>query len=1186
MWITGEVDLPDEILDAHERGELVFFVGAGVSLSSPSNLPLFEGLARKLARRASHPFSKRGGLDFFVGQLESLPQKFDAHQHARELIADPKSKFNSLHHAIVELAGIGGAFRVVTTNYDDHLAAAATSATIEIPDTWHAPALPLGRDFVGLVHLHGSVLRPKEEIILTDRDFGHAYITDAWAARFLLSMFDRFTVVFIGYSHDDVIMRYLALGLPSGGEGKTDRRFAFTNDPSDTKWAYLGIRPIAYPVVGRNHGALVAALEAWGERARMGQTDHEARMHTIIAGGATLPLPDRDYLHARLRAVEGARHFANATDSLPDDAKLDWLVWLENFPEFKAIFSPRDVSEASAVLGDWFARTFIESPTLNGAALQTLNRLGQSMTGSLYRIATWTVHELEKHDVGAGGRWQAILSSSIHGQSASLGTDFLMPLFPETGARSTAVLRTALRPQLKLERRWFAAEERSIPPDAKVTWNSEEYALTQHVLDVVQAAPAGDRSLGGALEDALMGAYDLLDAYHGERHWDPLTHDRSAIEPHAQDEMRNPLDAIVDGLREYGLRALPVRPELPDGWWDFDRALMRRLALHLIGSDSARSDDEKLEWLLERTGLYADNLKHETFQVLFATVAGASSMLKEKIVDAVKVGADYPEEIPDRDRHLAYARFNLLAWLTQVDPDWREAQAEFDIIQASNPSFVVREHPDFDTWMTSGTWGGKPPMAIEDFTQALDEDVTAALDELISRDYSERDFDQPDWSDSLELVKLAAQRRPDLGVKLWDVVADRVDLPDEQGDVWRSLVDGWAAADLDSLDTAPVERVAALVGDQDSAHAIGRFVLEQIRRQIDSDESPLLAGMRELAGALWRDQGDGFTHREDSTPLSFAPLYLNSWPGFLAQYWSGEVDRRWRHHREDWTGLTGEESNALIGLLSGNRHSLDATQPALAGQLFFYFGADENFATTQLLPIFRDDETHAFGWYPFLHHARWNDRLLQGGLLESMIVELGRLDTLPDETLHHVFLGFVSSVVSYAGISSADRRRLLDRTVLASNGGHAADFAEAVARLIRSENVDGSEVWRSWLAKHVERRVTGQPRVATAEELARWADVVPLLGEFVPTAAALLSGHNIGLGDRFFNREISQDVLAVHGEVLVAFFAERVQNTTDRDGMISYRVKELVDTVRGAIGEVSAQPLTDAARGGGFITSP
>lgn len=1186
MWFRGEVDLPDEILDAHERGELVFFIGAGASLASPSNLPLFEGLARKLARRASHPFSKRGGLDFFVGQLESLPQRFDAHRHARELIADPKSKFNSLHHAIVELAGVGGAFRVVTTNYDDHLAAAATTAKIGIPNTWYAPALPLGRDFAGLVHLHGSVLRPKEEMILTDRDFGQAYITDAWATRFLLSMFDRFTVVFIGYSHDDAIMRYLALGLPSSGGKQTDRRFALTNDPSDAKWAYLGIQPIAYPVVGRNHGALVVALDAWGERARMGQTDHEARMRAIISGGATLPLPDRDYLHARLRAVEGARDFANATASLSNEAKLDWLVWLEDLPEFLVLFLPGEVSEASTILGEWFAQTFIEPPDLNGAALQTLQRLGQSMTGSLYRTATWSVHELEKHDATAGRRWQAILSSSIPGRSAPLGADYLMPFLPEATARSTAVLRPALRPQLRLERRWFfgESEERTAPPDAKVTWNSDEYALTQHILLVVQATPAGDRSLGGALEDALIGAYDLLDAYHGERQWDPLTYDRSAIEPHAQDQMRNPLDAIIDGLRDYGMKALPVRPDLPEQLWDFHRDLMRRIALHLIALHPAHSNEEKLEWMLERTGLYANNLKHETYQVLLATVPDASSACKEKVLEAVNAGSDYPADMADRDRHFAYAKFNLLVWLTQVDPDWEEAQALFDRTQEENPGFSAREHPDFDTWMTMGSWGGEPPMAIEDFIQALDEDLTAGLNKLLLLDYSERHFEQPNWSDALALVKLAAQRRPDLGLKVWDVVADRDDLADRQGELWRSLVDGWGNADLETLGTAAVERVAALVADPDSAHVIGRFALDQGRQHIDLDESPLLAAMRKLARALWRAQGSMFTHREDSTPLSFAPLYLNSWPGFLAQYWGGEVDRRWRHHREDWTGLSNEESDAIIELLSGKRHVLDATQPAVAEQLFFYFAADENFATTYVLPIFLNDETHASGWHPFLHHPRWNDRLLQAGLLDSMTAELGRLDDLPDKKLHHIFLRFVASIVSYGGISSVERRRLLDQTVLAANGAHAAGFAEAVKQFLRSDTVDESEVWHHWLGRHMERRFTGQPRVATAEELACWADVVPIVGEYVPAAAALFKGHPVGFSERPHNLDFSEDILRANAAVLVSFFADRVRNSSPQDHLMRYRVRKLVDAVRTTAGEVIAQPLIDAATDTGFMT--
>lgn len=1185
MWITGDVELPDEILDAHERGELVFFVGAGASLGKPSNLPLFDSLAKKLARLASHPFSKRGGLDFFIGQLESLPQGFDAHHHAHTLISNPKSRFNPLHGAIVDLAGIGGAFRVVTTNYDDHLASAAGGGSITVPDTWYAPALPLGRDFAGLVHLHGSVRRPKEEMILTDRDFGHAYITDAWAARFLLPMFDQFTVVFIGYSHDDVIMRYLALGLPSSGKAVASKRFAFTNDPSNSKWGYLGIQPITYPVVGRDHQALVAALTAWASRAKMGQTDHQSRVQAIIGGGTALPLPDRDYLHARLRTTDGAREFAIATGSLPNEAKLDWLTWLEDLPEFKALFSPPDVPDATAILGDWFARTFIESTTLNGAALQTMQRLGQSMTASLYQTATWLANDLSRQDASAGQRWQAFLATSIYGQSAPLGTDLLLPFLPNSMVPSMAVLRTALRPFLKLKRRWFVDEsaERTIHPDVKVTWNSEEYTLTQHVLLVVQASDPGDRSLGGVLEEAIIAAHDLLDAYHGERGWDPLAHHRSAIEPHAQDELREPLDAIIDGLREYGIKALPVWPDLPDRWWSLDRALMQRLALLLVSDDPVRGADDKLSWLLERTGLYADNLKHETYQVLAAAVGTAAPSLKQRVLEATAAGPDYPEEIPDRDRHFAYAKYNLLAWLTRADPDWAEAQTAFEAVEAENPGFGVREHPDFDSWMTSGTWGGKPPMDIEEFIQALTQNVSAALDDLLSHDYSERHFDQPEWRDALGLAQQAAEQRPDLGVLLWDAVLGRDDLEEKQVDLWRAVVEGWGKADLGDSGLGAVQRLNALLLDKESAQATGRFLLDQIRHQIDADESPVLASMRELARALWREQGTGFTHREDSTPLSFAPLYLNSWPGFLAQYWNSEVDRRWRHSREEWAGLTDEESDALAALLNGNKDALDATQPAIAGELFFYFVADAGFAAAHLLPLFSDPQRHAFGWNPFLHHARWNDRILAAGLFDSMVAELSRLDELPDKNLHHIFLGFITSVVSYAGITSTDRRRLLDHTVLASDGSHAAGFAEAVARFLREDGIDGAEVWRRWLGKHLERRLSGQPRVAAAEELARWADVVPVVGEFVPAAATLLGGHSIGLGERFFNREFPDGVLAGYGPELVSFFAERVRSTTGSDHMVSYRVRQLVESIRGVVGDAVTQPLVEAATERGFL---
>lgn len=45
-------DLPESLIEAQEAGTLVVFAGAGVSMGSPSNLPSFSQLAKKIAAGA------------------------------------------------------------------------------------------------------------------------------------------------------------------------------------------------------------------------------------------------------------------------------------------------------------------------------------------------------------------------------------------------------------------------------------------------------------------------------------------------------------------------------------------------------------------------------------------------------------------------------------------------------------------------------------------------------------------------------------------------------------------------------------------------------------------------------------------------------------------------------------------------------------------------------------------------------------------------------------------------------------------------------------------------------------------------------------------------------------------------------------------------------------------------------
>jgi len=1180
QWITAEVQLPQVVLDAHAEGRVVFFVGAGASVGSPSSLPLFKELAISLGKEAGVDYAEPETLDHFLGRLTHLTPPYAVHERTHILLTPATSRPNRLHTAIVNLAAAYGRPRIVTTNFDDHLDTAASAAGVNFSDKWIGPALPLGETVQGLVHLHGSVTRDFNALILTDRDLGHAYLADAWATRFLLKLFQSNVVVFIGYGLTDPTLRYLTLGLPSGAELYAFTLASVANEP---EWKRLGVNTISF---GNEYDNLRDALEAWDTRARMGRLDHQARVNEIVAAGPTLTPIDRDYLRLRLQSVDGAKDFVNAAGRSSNDIKLGWLRWLEDVPEFKIAFAPLEVPKAVTILANWFAEAFIADPELHGAALQTVQRTGQSMTGSLFKTASWLTEDLTKRDPAAGQRWLALLSTSIFGQSAPLDSELLLPHLPGVAPRSASVLRSALRPFLQLKRRWLlddGAEAATAVPDAEITWRGKEFALTQHVLLAVNAADPGDASLGGALEDALLAAYDLLVAYHGARVWDPLAYGRSAIEPHEQDNMREPIDGIIDGLREFGQKALSEHPDLPDRFWDFSKPLFRRLALHLIAIDVSRTPDDKIEWLLARTNLYAAHIKHELYHILHVAIADASEPLKQRVLDAVSSGPNYSDDIPDAERLFAYAKYNLLVWLTRAAPQWEAAAAVMRVVQGENSTFGAREQPDFDTWMTSGTWGGRLPMAVEEFAQAMRDDPAAALDDLLSRDYSERVFDGPTWRDALNLVGQAIRTEARFGQQLWDELATRGDLNGKAADLRLAIADAWAETGLNDFALGAVRRVATLVDDAEAAHSIGRFLRDQIRAQIESDETSALAEMRELAVALWSAHGAEFTHADDSDPLSSAPLYLNSWPGFLAQYWLSEIDRRWRHHRDDWDGLATQERETLIDMLAAPRAALDAIQPALAAELYFLFVADESFATEHLLPLFANDETAKFAWHPYLHRPRYNDRLLAAGLLDLTIVEWTHLNSLGNNGLNRHFFGLVASIVSFAGITAESRRALVRQSVVAADGAHAIAFAESIAQFVREDEIDGSEVWTHWLGDHLKDRLNGIPRTATSEELARWADVVPFMGDQIPAAAELFGGRDIGFGDGYFAREFPDGSVTVYGEVLVKHFAERVRKTESGNPMVAYRVRELVDAVRSAVDASLAQPLVEVATERGFL---
>jgi len=1193
QWITAEVELPQELIEAHAEGRLVFFVGAGASKAPPSSLPLFAELADRLGHEAGYPLVESSDgvapmFDHFLGQLCDLKPPYPVHARTREILSDPASKPNRWHETIMRLASAYGKLRVVTTNFDDHLAQAAINAGIVIPDRWSGPALPLADSFVGLVHLHGSVTRSPNELVLTDKDLGKAYMSDAWALRFVDKLFRSNVVVFIGYGLTDPTMRYLTLGLESGSSLYA---FTRTSESSNQEWDRLGVKTIPF---GEDFDNVPQALEAWNTRARMGNLEHELRIAELVSGYSILSPVDNDYLMSCLNTPEGAREFVRAVGRLTDEAQIiGWLQWLEPHPTFRSLFEVVETSDTARILSSWFTRTFVASPNLNATALRTIMNLGQRLSTELFQDACYWTEELYGEDPVAAERWRALLSSSIIGQTAPVPSESLLDA-GEGQLVSTTILRTLLRPYLRLKKRWILTDEapQTLYPDVDVLWPIREEYLSSQLHSAVEIGPAGDQILGGILESTLISAYELYYSYYGDSSFDSFSFRRSSITEHEQDRYREPLDAIIDALRDYGRKALQKHGDLPTRWWEIGYALFQRLALYLVSHHPLWSADEKLSWLLARTDLYPRYLKHELFELLALTISSASEETWQKVLEEALIGPKLAEDIDNADieyinKLSEYSKYNLMVWIVRHAPTWIEAQSALYTLQENNPSFEPRPNPDFDSWSSDVSYRGESlPFSLEDFTQFIIESASGALEALVSHDYDGINFDEPRWDDALSLVRQVAQNRPELGVDLWRAVDVSVGVEQNKSNQIRNaIITGWGKAELGDYGETVIQCVLDLDAYDVSAFPVGKFLLEQVEKLIDSPETSVTAYMRTIAKKLWDTQKIHFTHNANN-PLSGAPLYLNSWPGYLTQYWIHEIDRRWRTNRVDWNGLNKDEQSAIISLLDGSRAALDAIQPALTLHLFFLFQADSVFTTERILPLFTEDYASRFAWSSYLNTPRWSERLLSAGFFDIICGQWDWLGQLADRAARGQFYLLVLSILSWAGINEDSRNVLLTKSVTGSNGLFAAEFAEEIVRYIGRNPTESGQIWDRWLRRHITNRFKGIPRIASEMELAQWADIVPYLEDAIPEGVALFEECGIGLSEHWHAPEIPARILDSHGEMLVNYFTERIANTvTPFPLAMDYSLRQLKNIFLTRLSERDVQPLLEAARIRGFIES-
>lgn len=1074
MHVTDHVDIPDEVLNALEAGQLVVFAGAGVSMGAPSNLPDFDGLAEQiaagsLARREAEP------IDRFLGRLER--NGVQVHKRAAAILSPSGSEPTRLHHAVASLFAFPDRLRVVTTNFDGHFPTAVSSALDGLGDVYYAPALPLGQSFTGLVYLHGAIERDADGMVLTDSDFGRAYLTEAWATRFLQAMFANHTVLFMGYSHDDPVMTYLARALVPGTS-----RYALTPPGKHDHWEFLGITPITYPLVDGSdrHEALCEAVEAWARQARMGTLDQEARIAEIVSSVPPLSPQDDDYLKRALTDVVTTRFFAKHASGV------EWLDWVENHPSFVCLFDERaHVGDVPATLACWFAQKFVCDHSER--ALELVQQRDQRLSPALWSaIAMGLSRGDPRPDPQKLAKWVAVLLSSKPLRLGAGSVDWMLSncQYPEDKGTALLLFEHLSRPTIRMRPsflRQLGEPNGEHLVHAEIALDGDEHWLGEawgkfFLPNLADLANELASIVTGHLQRAhlLMQAFGLADDQH-----DPMSLTRSAVEPHEQDSHPDEGSILIDAARdiiEYMVKHTPESARaVIRSWRRAPVPILRRLAVHGLAESRDVGADAKIAAVLDNGWLYELSLTHEVSRLLGIAYPSSSHSVRQRLLGAVARGPDDPatEDIDRESR--AYEVFNVLVWLSRADPDCELVNQKLAQMQEAHPKFEERTHPDFSSWTSVGFRGPQSPVSVTELLGKTPGDP-GFIDWLLS--YRGESLDGPDRSGLLAILSQTVASDFGWGEQLAQALTSNKEW---KVDVWRSMLRGWRQAELTESQYAQVVGIVRCLPTLEAFAYEVTDLLQHFAGERLADAT--LASSEALAATLYDRCVEAPDPRVKERSDRWLTEAINHPGGMLAQFWLAAISLRRRSSGDDWQGIPADYVCVLDKVLLGSSFTAAMGRVVLAGRLQFFYAVDSEWTLDKLVPLldWSPDSLRAQqAWHGHLTIGRLNEPLL-GALMPRYVATFPVLDAQLSPK-REKFCGHLASIALFSSRSPV-------------SGGWVNEFLKSVgeesrttwanrlgAQLGTLDATAAQEAWDNWLSDYWQQRNEGVPVPLSAGE--------------------------------------------------------------------------------------------------------
>ena len=1096
MRIKG-IDFPTEIINALRNDELVVFAGAGVSMGDPANLPSFRELAIAIARGTGETLQDHEPEDQFLGRLAHNGTR--VHERASEELSRDNPQPTELHRDLLRMYTTRGCPRVVTTNFDLLFETAATDEFKSEPEVFKAPTLPLGRECDGIVHLHGTLDRPVG-MVLTDKDFGRAYLTDGWALRFLVELFQSFTVLFVGYSHSDTIMNYLARALPVE---QAESRFALTSEDDDSRWQFLGIKPIRYTQSpGENHCALYAGVSGLADYASRSILDWQRQITEIAEKPPPLDEEEIDLIKEALRDVTKTRFFTAAAISI------EWVDWLDKHNHLDRLFGTAKLWDQDELLVEWLAEKFVRRHPDELFLLIGRRYLlpHPKFWDALCRSVALRVDEVI--DADTLSRWVSLLIAT-----APAGSETEHPLLwlgkicakNQLYDRIVDVFDAMATSQLVVKRgfSWPDAdeEEQDPPMDVECAPVSDHYTIDELWTNGLKP------NLERVAEPLLKSVIRHLEVQHrtfeawqkATRDWSPASFHRSAIEPNEQDEeYHRAVDVLIDSARDSLEWLASNQPGKAMHWCDRlageELPLLRRLAVHTLSIRNDLNASAKIGWLLECMDLYDHTAHHELFVFLRKTYPKADQQHRMAVMNAVKAYCAPEQKDKDKETITAYRHFTWLDWLHKSAPDCSLATEALNEVLSCHPEFQPSERPDLTHWMSSVPGGHQSPWTVDELLSKPAEEWS---DKLSS--FQDSGIHEPDRLGLNIAVSEAAKTDFDWGLDLADALA-------AQGawetDLWDSLIRVWSESKLDENTACNVlKRLERNELHAKYAPPIANFLFSLIRDRDTQLVCKILPQANEIATNLRR--------RLEPSPVAFHSDHWltrarNHTAGILAYFWLHSLDNWRSQHEPRPKALNDVYLNAFSSIVKDESVLGRLGRSVLARHLSFLLASDEEWTKSNLLPLFSkcaETEDYMAVWDGFLYG---NLSSSSAELMKDPIREaVSRIVNDPLSERQKPFIRRYVTLLTY--FVNDPHEDWIPRFFAHADECARRAFAWHVGdRLSNMSGVQQEEWWDRWLKQYWAHRLKGIPRGLASvevESMLRWLpNLEPVFGDAVDLA--------------------------------------------------------------------------------------